>query len=157
MIKKSLKRALAVVLLIHALHPGSVLAIDVPTRNPPVDDRAMIEGRAAVKAGDWARAVALLQPYLQAQPDDADGYNLLGFSLRHLRQYAESEAAYERALSLDPSHRGAHEYKGELMLILGQRQRALSHLQALERLCGTSCEEYEELRRAVDADAASRR
>jgi hypothetical protein len=36
------------------------------------------------------------------------------------------------------------------MLILGRRDRALMHLQALERLCGLQCEEYLDLRRAFD-------
>ena len=74
--------------------------------------------------------------------------------LRQVRRYAESELAYQRALTLDPAHLGAHEYLGELMLILGRRDRALHHLQTLERLCGTACEEYLDLRRAYEAAAA---
>ena len=143
-------RALACAALLAGLTPA-VLAVDVPNRNPPVEDRAMRETRAAVKGGAWERALALLQPYLRAQPDDADGHSLLGYSRRKLQRYADSEAAYGRALALDPGHLGAHEYLGELMLILGRRDRALHHLQVLERLCGTGCEEYQELRRAIDA------
>jgi tetratricopeptide (TPR) repeat protein len=131
-------------------------AVDTPTRNPPVEDRAMKQGREAVKSGQWERAVALLQPYLKSQPDDADGHNLLAFSLRKLNRYGESEQAYDRALALDPNHLGAHEYRGELMLLLGRREQALVHLQALERLCGLQCEEYLELRRAIDAKPPAR-
>ena len=43
------------------------------------------------------------------------------------------------------------------MLLLGRRDRALHHLQVLERLCGTGCEEYQELRRAIDAAAPAPR
>ena len=39
--------------------------------------------------------------------------------------------------------------------VLGRRDRALHHLQVLERLCGTGCEEYQELRRAVEAAPAA--
>jgi tetratricopeptide (TPR) repeat protein len=101
-----------------------------------MEDRAIRESREAVKSSQWERAVAVLQPYLRAQPQDADGHNLLGFSLRKLGRHAESEAAYDRALAIDPTHLGAHEYRGELMLVLGRRDQALVHLQALERLCG---------------------
>lgn len=142
---------LCVSLALSVLAPVPSGAVDTPTRNPPVEDRALRDSREAVKSGQWERAVALLQPYLRAQPQDADGHNLLGFSLRKLARHAESEAAYDRALAIDPAHLGAHEYRGELMLILGRRDKALVHLQALERLCGLQCEEYQELRRALDA------
>lgn len=116
----------------------------------------MRESRDAVKNQKWERAIALLQPYLGAHPQDADGHNLLAFSLRKLGRYGASEKAYDRALAIDPSHLGAHEYRGELMLILGRREQALLHLQALERLCGLQCEEYQELLRAMEAKAAER-
>lgn len=110
----------------------------------------MREAREAVKSSRWEQAITLLHPYLRAHPQDADGHNLLGFSLRKLGRHLESEAAYDRALAIDPAHLGAHEYRGELMMRLGRRDRALIHLQALERLCGLQCEEYLELRRAID-------
>ena len=135
---------------------GTVHAADVPNRNPPVEDHAMRDIRDAVKNQQWERAIALLQPYLRAHPQDADGHNLLAFSLRKLGRYGESETAYDRALAIDPNHLGAHEYRGELMLLLGRREQALVHLQALERLCGLQCEEYQELRRAIDAKPQAR-
>lgn len=146
----------SVALIVSALAPLTTVAVDVPNRNPPMEDRAIRESREAVKSSQWERAVALLQPYLRAQPQDADGHNLLGFSLRKLGRHAESEVAYDRALAIDPAHLGAHEYRGELMLILGRRDQALVHLQALERLCGLQCEEYQELRRALDAKPQAR-
>jgi len=143
-------------LLLGTVAPMTSGAVDVPNRNSPLEDLAMREGRDAVKSQQWERAIALLQPYLRAQPQDADGHNLLAFSLRKLGRHAESETAYDRALALDPNHLGAHEYRGELMLLLGRREQALVHLQALERLCGLQCEEYQELRRAIDAKPQAR-
>jgi tetratricopeptide (TPR) repeat protein len=154
--KTCLRLRLAAALLIGVCAFGTVHAVDVPNRNPPVEDRAMRDSRDAVKMQQWDRAVILLQPYLRAQPQDADGHNLLAFSLRKLGRHAESETAYDRALALDPNHLGAHEYRGELMLLLGRREQALVHLQALERLCGLQCEEYQELRRAFDAKPQAR-
>lgn len=146
-----------VVLFSVSLSCAPVIAVDVPARNPPAEDRAMVESRAAVKDRAWERAVGLLTLYLRAYPDDADGHNLLGYSLRHLGRYAESQTAYDKALSLDPGHLGALEYRGELMLILGRRDQAVEHLQTLERLCGVQCEEYLELRQAIDRGAAPSR
>ena len=143
-------------LMLGALVPWTADAVDVPNRNPPLEDRVLRESREAVLNTQWERAVALLQPYLQANPQDADGHNLLGFSLRKLGRHAESEVAYDRALAIDPTHLGAHEYRGELMLILGRRDQALVHLQTLERLCGVQCEEYQELRRALDTKTQAR-
>ncbi|MEI8265716.1 MAG: tetratricopeptide repeat protein [Betaproteobacteria bacterium] len=151
MSKKSTALCLAAALLIGVCAFGKAHAVDVPNRNPPVEDRAMRDGRDAVKKQQWERAIALLQPYLQAHPQDADGHNLLAFSLRKAGRLGEAETAYDRALTIDPHHLGAHEYRGELMLLLGRREQALVHLQALERLCGLQCEEYLELRRALDA------
>jgi len=90
----------SVALIVSALAPLTTVAVDVPNRNPPMEDRAMRESREAVKSSQWERAVAVLQPYLRAQPQDADGHNLLGFSLRKLGRHAESEAAYDRPLAI---------------------------------------------------------
>jgi tetratricopeptide (TPR) repeat protein len=131
------------------LAAGPLIAVDVPNRNPPVEERTMREARAALAASQWARAIELLQVHVRVYADDADAHNLLGYSSRQLGQYASSQAAYERALQLDPTHRGAHEYMGELMLTLGRRERALFHLGELERLCQARCEEYQQLKRAI--------
>ena len=134
---------------------GASLAVDVPNRNPPAEERALREARQAIAASDWSAAVRILQAHTQTDPDDADAHNLLGYGLRKLGRYAASRTAYERALHLDPSHRGAHEYLGELMLTLGQRDRALFHLGELERLCQASCPEYQQLRRAIEGPSAT--
>ena len=133
-----------------ALHPGPAGAVDVPTTNPPLEDRAMREAREAIAQRQWAQVLALLQGHVQAAPGDADAHNLLGYSLRHLGRHAESLAAYERALALNPSHLGAHEYLGELFLQTGRRDLALRQLQILADLCGAACEEYQELKQALD-------
>lgn len=134
---------------------SQALAVDVPNRNAPVEERALREARAAIAAANWAQAVQVLQAHLRVHADDADGHNLLGYSLRKSGQFEASEKAYQRALQLDPSHRGAHEYMGELMLILGRRDRAIFHLGQLERLCQAQCEEYQDLKKSIEDQGAS--
>jgi tetratricopeptide (TPR) repeat protein len=58
---------------------------------------------------------------------------------------------YKRALTIEPRHRGAHEYIGEAYLMIGDKAKAREHLAALERLCGRDCEEYRDLARAIAA------
>jgi tetratricopeptide (TPR) repeat protein len=133
---------------------GPLVAVDVPNRNPPIEEQAMREARAAIAAAQWRPAVDLLESHLRTYSDDADAHNLLGYSLRQSGQHAAAQTAYERALQLDPAHQGAHEYMGELMLILGRRDRALFHLGELEKLCGVNCPPYQQLKRALDGQSA---
>jgi tetratricopeptide (TPR) repeat protein len=133
---------------------GPLAAVDVPNRNPPIEEQAMREARAAIAAAQWRPAVDLLESHLRTYSDDADAHNLLGYSLRQSGQHAAAQTAYERALELDPAHQGAHEYMGELMLILGRRDRALFHLGELEKLCGVNCPPYQQLKRALEGQSA---
>jgi hypothetical protein len=61
------------------------------------------------------------------------------------------EAAYNEALKLNPQHRAAHEYIGEAYLLTGDLGKAEQHLAELQKLCTPiPCEEYKDLRRALD-------
>ena len=53
--------------------------------------------------------------------------------------------------TLDPKHRGAHEYIGVAYVQMGQADKAREHLVALEKICGPRCEEYRDLKRALEA------
>ena len=117
----------------------------------PTVDPELQKGQALIEQQDWRAAVAVLDNYTHAHPTSADGFNLLGYGYRHLKRYDDALAAYEKALALDPNHRGAHEYIGEAYLQLGQLDKAREHLDALDRLCFFSCEEYRDLKRAYEA------
>ena len=81
----------------------------------------------------------------------ADIYNLLGFSYRKLNKpdLDKSFAAYMMAIELEPAHIGAHEYLGELYLMLGNQSKALEILAKLEVLAGKSSKEYLDLEKAI--------
>ncbi|NIO43097.1 MAG: tetratricopeptide repeat protein, partial [Burkholderiales bacterium] len=58
----------------------------------------------------------------------------------------------QRALEIDPSHKHAHEYLGEAYLMQEDLAGAEQHLAELARICTPiPCEEYKELKRAVEA------
>lgn len=129
-------------------------AADVPTVTSTADE--LKPARDLIDKKDWAGAATALAAYTRANPNNADGYNLLGYSYRHLQRYNESLDAYLRALALNPKHRGAHEYIGEAYLSLGRLDKALEHLEALDRLCFFPCEEYRDLKKAYEAALRSK-
>ncbi|MFG1378647.1 tetratricopeptide repeat protein [Xanthobacter autotrophicus] len=118
---------------------------------PSTDLPDLSESRAALYAGDYDRALALLMP-LTATVRHADLYNLLGFANRSLKRYDEAARWYKEALFYDPAHRPALEYQGELFIAVGDFRRAEKNLELLRLLCHpTGCEEQEKLRKALVA------
>ena len=62
-----------------------------------------------------------------------------------------AESHYEQALRINPKHRGALEYSGELHLTRGDLAKAEQRLAALNKACFLPCEEYTELKAAIEA------
>ena len=82
--------------------------------------------------------------------------NYLGFSHRKLGNYEEAERYYLRALEIEPEHRGANEYIGELYLETDRPELAEERLQVLDDACFFGCEEYDELKEAIEAYKAAK-
>jgi len=106
-------------------------------------------GKAAIAAQDWPGAIKALSSAALRDTRNADIQNYLGYAYRHTGQLELAFRHYERALQLNPRHRGAHEYVGEAYLMVNDLARAEAHLAALERICLIPCEEYEDLKKAV--------
>jgi tetratricopeptide (TPR) repeat protein len=75
---------------------------------------------------------------------------MLGYSTRWLGKYDEAFAAYDKALALDPKHKGALEYSGVAYLKVNQKEKAEAQLARLKAIC-TSCEETTDLAKAIAA------
>jgi len=105
----------------------------------------------AIKAGDFTRASTLLNKVVAREPKNADAWNNLGYSERQQKKFDTSLAAYQKALAIKPSHRGANEYLGELYLQTGDLPQARQQLKVLQKLCPRGCEEATELASAVQA------
>ena len=99
---------------------------------------------------NYQQAVIDLQEALLAAPDDADLLNLYAFSQRKLSKFDIALENYQIALQIDPEHRGANEYLGELYLILDQLDKAEERLEVLDKECFFGCEEYDELKQAIE-------
>lgn len=108
------------------------------------DAKAMIDGK------DYAGALPLLDQITQAEPQNADAWNLRGFANRKLGNMDEAALSYEAALKINPGHLGALEYQGEMFLELGEIDKAKVNLDFLQGLCGT-CEESDDLAAAISA------
>ena len=106
-------------------------------------------GRAAIEAKDWTSAVKALSSAALRDTRNADIQNYLGYAHRHLGQMDLAFKHYQRALQLNPRHRGAHEYVGEAYLVVNDVAKAEEHLAALEKICLLPCEEYEDLKKAI--------
>ena len=104
---------------------------------------------AAIKAEQFSTAIPLLQAYLATSPNDADAENWLGYSYRKSGNLDAAFAHYDKALALDPKHRGVHEYVGEAYLMAGNLAKAEEHLKVLDQLCWLPCEEYSDLKKAI--------
>lgn len=106
------------------------------------------EAKALTEADNFPAALPILMALTVEEPQNADAWNLLGFTQRKLGNYDEAAAAYETALTLNPDHLGALEYQGELFIETGKPDLARANLERLKTLCGT-CEEAEDLAQAL--------
>ena len=129
---------------------GPAFAMDPGAPAPGTKNSAYIDGRRAVDAKEYAKAIPLLQKALTENPKDADANNLLGYSYRKLGQQKAAFMYYERALQIDPNNRGANEYLGELYVEMNDLPKAEAQLAKVTQLCGTGCEEYRDLKAAID-------
>ena len=106
-------------------------------------------GRVAIAAKDWNAAIRSLSSAALRDTRNADIENYLGYAYRQSGQLPLAFTHYQRALQLDPRHRGAHEYIGEAYLMANNLTKAEEHLAALQRICLIPCEEYEDLKKAI--------
>lgn len=107
------------------------------------------KGVAAVESKDYAGAVKLLTGVIQQEPNNADAFTYLAFSLRMQGKPEDSVRYYQRALAIKPDHARAAEYLGEAYLTLKDLPKAEAQLAAIERICGTGCKEYAALSGAI--------
>jgi tetratricopeptide (TPR) repeat protein len=119
-------------------------------------DPDLARAQDLVKRKEWSPAVQVLEGFTRSNPGSADGFNLLGYSYRNLKRIDEALSAYNKALKLDPVHKGAHEYIGIAFIQLGQLDKAKEHLVALDKICTFGCEEYRDLKKAYEEASKSK-
>lgn len=130
--------------------PTPTQAAQTPT---PVATKSVNSELAKVttllNANNFKQALADLKIIDSEFKNNADVNNLLGYSSRKLKQYKPAATYYEKALKINPNHLGALEYQGELFVLTSKVSAAKKNLVKLEKLCGLSCDEYLDLKKAI--------
>ncbi len=92
-----------------------------------------------------SEAETSLRQMLAEDSENPDILNLLGYASRKLGRWQESRDFYSHALAIDPAHKGALEYMGELELETGNVDAAKELLRRLREQCPDGCEELDDL------------
>ena len=113
------------------------------------------QARSLIAARQWAPALDELKRVNDT--GSADWNNLMGFVLRKGKtpDLAGSEKYYDAALRIDPHHRNTLEYSGELYLMKGDLGKAQARLATLSTECAAQCEQYTQLKTAIDSYKAN--
>jgi tetratricopeptide (TPR) repeat protein len=106
--------------------------------------------KVAIDRRDYAGAIASLTRVTQAEPRNAEAFNLLGFATRKSGNPRGSLAHYQKAMEIDPKHLGAHEYMGEAYLMLDELANAEILLKRLDSFCVFGCQEHRLLKTAIE-------
>jgi Tfp pilus assembly protein PilF len=112
----------------------------------------IVAARKAIEAKDFKTAVGHLTKAVQEEPKNADAHTMLAYSYRKVGTFDKSMEHYQTALKIEPSHRSAQEYLGELYLDMNQPENAEKQLATLKKACPMfgKCEEFEDLKKAID-------
>lgn len=99
------------------------------------------------KAGRYDEALDVLN--LMKNPHTAEALNYRGYATRHLGKMDEGIGYYLQSVKLDPHYAMVREYLGEAYVIKGDLAKAQEQLAVIKTICGTECEEYEDLAKAI--------
>jgi Flp pilus assembly protein TadD len=121
-----------------------------PAAKPAPAANRLATARQLIEARQWDAARDELK-----RVDDrrsADWNNLMGYVSRKAGSpdLAASEHYYDEALRIDPHHRNALEYSGELYLMKGDLPKAQTRLASLATECNAACEQYADLKEAIE-------
>ena len=110
------------------------------------EDRARA-GRQLARDGHYRDAIVVLETI--ANKDDPVALTYLGYSHRKLGDIDHGISLYKKALEIDPENVATREYLGEGYVTKGQLDLAYLELTEIEKRCGTSCEAYKALEKAM--------
>ncbi len=117
---------------------------------PQMSDSNFSQAQKFINNKEYDKAISLLEKVVSADPKNADAYNLMGYSYRQLGKLDEGIKYYQKALDINPNHKGANEYLGELYLMQGDIPKAEERLQVLEKVCPTGCLESKILKDHIE-------
>ena len=111
------------------------------------DKQLYAQGRALALAGRYAEALDALTAV--RNQNDSMVLTMIGYAKRKSGSFDEGMAYYQRALAIDPKNVNTREYLGEAYAEKGRMDLAKAELTKVEALCGTECEQYQDLAKAI--------
>ena len=102
-----------------------------------------------IEKGRYNRAIEILKDLEKETSKDADVQNYLGFAFRKIGNLDLAAIHYEKALTIDPKHKGALEYQGEMYLKMNQVNKAKENLKKLDKICFLGCKEMDKLELSI--------
>ncbi|SCB62073.1 Tetratricopeptide repeat-containing protein [Rhizobium aethiopicum] len=99
------------------------------------------------KAGRYEEALAMLDTV--KDQDNAEVLNYRGYATRKLGRTDEGISYYLKSVKLDPQYAKVREYLGEAYVIKGRLDLAREQLNSIKVICGTACEEYQDLNAVI--------
>ena len=105
---------------------------------------------ALAKADRFQEAIDVLD--MLNNPNTPRALNYRGYATRKLGRTDEGIGYYLRSVALDPAYPQVREYLGEAYVIEGKFDLAKDQLATIGKICGTECDYYAELAKAL-ADA----
>lgn len=116
----------------------------VQAKSDATDDKSFADyAYHLAKEGRYKEALAMLD--LMKDPNTAIALNYRGYATRKLGRTEEGIAYYKQSVALDPKYPLVREYLGEAYVLQGKVDLAKEQLGEIKKLCGTSCESYEDL------------
>ena len=95
---------------------------------------------ALIQGENFPTAQRLLLQVVRSDPENSDGWTLLGYTLRRSGNRKDAREAYDRALELRPDHIYARQYLGEMLLIEGDVKGAEEQRRVIAAECPKGCE-----------------
>ena len=110
---------------------------------------AYLSAEKLINKKQYSDAIVKLNDALVTDSKNADIYNYLGFSHRKLGKMEDAAFFYNKALEINPKHKGALEYQGEMFLTLNQIGKAEENLKKLDKICFLGCSEFDKLKKSI--------
>ncbi|WP_064706187.1 tetratricopeptide repeat protein [Rhizobium bangladeshense] len=99
------------------------------------------------KAGRYEEALAMLDTV--RDQNSAEVLNYRGYATRKLGRTDEGISYYLQSVKMDPQYAKVREYLGEAYVIKGRLDLAKEQLNTIKTICGTACEEYQDLNAVI--------
>ena len=119
------------------------------SNNAKTKSLAYLSAEKLINKKQYSDAIVKLNDALVTDNKNADIYNYLGFSHRKLGKMEDAAFFYNKALEINPKHKGALEYQGEMYLTLNQIGKAEENLKKLDKICFLGCSEFDKLKKSI--------